>query len=90
MHSAKLEGNTHLNPLTLDTEVQNLEFYLLGFGLVLTQYFLIVPLLLPFRMVIYILGHCTLEVYNLLYYYFILYFIGDDNEKTSLNIRRDI
>lgn len=46
--SSKLEGQSHLSPLTSDMEVQDLEFALLDFSLALVQYFLTVPLIPPF------------------------------------------
>lgn len=58
--STKLEGQRHLSPLMSDMELQDAEFALLGFGLVLVQYFLGVSL---FGMVMDILCHCMLLVF---------------------------
>lgn len=54
----KLEGQRHLSPLT-KTQLQDLEFGLLGFSLALVQYFLTMSLFLPFGM--YTLCHCMLK-----------------------------
>lgn len=49
---AKLKLWSHLNPLTTDIELQDLEvFFLLEFSLALVQYFLTLPKFLPFGMV---------------------------------------
>ena len=55
------------NSLVLDMEMQNLELSLLILGLALVQYFLIMLLFLWFRMVMYILCCCMLEVCDLLF-----------------------
>ena len=47
-------------------EMQNLEFALLGFGLALVQYFLILLPFVPQKIVVYILCHCMLEMGDLL------------------------
>ena len=39
----------------------------MGFGLSLVQYFLNIPLFVPFGLVLYYLCPCMLEVYNLLF-----------------------
>jgi hypothetical protein len=44
LQSQKLEGKKHIKPLTLDIELDYLQFALLGFGLGVFQYFLTVPL----------------------------------------------
>lgn len=44
LQSAKLEGRSHLIPLTLDMGLHDLEFVLLGFSLALVPYFLTIPL----------------------------------------------
>ena len=44
---AKLEGQIHLSPLTLNIESQDSGFAMLGFSLALVQYFLTVFLILP-------------------------------------------
>lgn len=62
LHSGKLEGWSHVSPLILDIELQDLEFAFLVFGLALAQYFLTTPPFLPFGTVMYILLHCMLEV----------------------------
>jgi len=54
MYAAKLEGHSHLSPLTLDIEPENLKFSLLGFNLALVQYFLTMPQFLSLEMVIHI------------------------------------
>ena len=48
------------------SELQDLEFSLLGFSLALVQYFLTTPLFLPFGMAMYVLCLRMLEVCNLL------------------------
>lgn len=49
-----------------DTELQDLEFALMDFGLSLVQYLLTISQFLPFGMVVYLLCHCMLEGDNLL------------------------
>lgn len=49
-------------PLTLGQEKYNLEFALLGFSLAFVRCFINKFFLLPFGTVMYILGHCMLEV----------------------------
>ena len=48
LKSAELEGKSHLSPSTSGVEGQDLEFTMLGFGLVLVQYFFTMPLFLHF------------------------------------------
>jgi hypothetical protein len=50
---------------TLDMEMQDLESALLCSGLALTQYSPTMSAFLPFEMIMYILHHCMLGVYNL-------------------------
>lgn len=69
--AAELEMVSHLNPLNLksqilDMELQDVVFTLLGFGLSLTQCFLIMSPLLPFEVKIYILCCCMLKTYHLI------------------------
>lgn len=66
--SARPKGQSHLGPLSSDTELQDLEFALVGFDHVLIQYFLIVPFSSLLEWMLYILCHCMLEVYNLLFF----------------------
>jgi hypothetical protein len=49
--------------------MQNLEIALLAFIPALIQYFLTVPSLLPFGMVMFILRHYILEVCDLVFYF---------------------
>ena len=55
--------------LTSDMEMQNLEFTLLVFSLVLVKYFLIMLFFLPFWMVMYILCYSMLEICDLVYHF---------------------
>jgi hypothetical protein len=63
----KLKGQSHLSPLVLDMELQDLEFDFLRFGFVLVRYFLTIPQYSGFRMAIYTPCHCILEVCNMLF-----------------------
>ena len=70
MLQAKLEELSRVSPLEVKSqkshvELQDLAFALLVFGLVLVQYFLTMPLFLPFGMGMCIRFHCTLGVCNL-------------------------
>ena len=49
--------------LTLDLEIQSLEFVQLSFGLALIQYFLTMSFSLPFGIIMYILCHCVFWKY---------------------------
>ena len=55
--------------LTLDVEIQSLQFAWLVFSLALVQYFLSRIPFLHFRMVMYILCYYMLEVCDLLFYF---------------------
>ena len=58
-----------INPLISDRKMQSLEFALLGFALALVPQFLTMLFSLPFAMIIYILCHCMLEVWDLVFYF---------------------
>ena len=62
--SVRLEGWSHLSSLTLDMELQDLEFALLGFGFALVKYFLSIPRIPPSE--VYVLCQCMLDVCNFL------------------------
>lgn len=66
LHSAKPEEGSHLSTLTLDEELQDLEFDILGFSQEFFQYILTMSNL-PIWKVMYNLCHCMLEEYNLLF-----------------------
>lgn len=66
LQAAKLEGQSDLSSLTPDMELQGLEFALLAFSPALVQYLLSMVPFLPFVMIMYVLCHCVLEVYDLL------------------------
>lgn len=64
---SKLGGKSHPSSLTLNIELQYLEFVLLEFSLALVQYFPTMSPFFPFGMAMYILEHYMLEVYNLVF-----------------------
>ena len=64
--------------LTLDVEIQSLEFALLAFSLVWVHHVLTRFLLLHFCMIIYIPCHYMLEIHALLFY---IDFIGDNSSE---------
>lgn len=66
LQTANIEGQSHQNTLTLDTELQDLEFSQLAFGLSSVHYFLTISLSLSFGMVMYIMYHCMSQVFTLL------------------------
>lgn len=57
LQAAKPEGQIHLSLLTLDTELPDLEFALIGFSLVLGQCVLTTLRFFPFGTVMYIQCH---------------------------------
>lgn len=57
----KLQGKL-LSPLTLDMELQDLEFALMDFGLACVPYFLTMPQFNPLGTVMYSLCHFMLDV----------------------------
>ena len=68
MQSIKLKGVGDLkNAWTSDMKMQNLKLDLLVFSLALVQHFL--TTLPSFGMVMYLLCHYMLEVYDLLFYF---------------------
>ena len=70
LQSTKLKGAGKLkSTLKKDMEMQSLEFVQLVFSLVLLQHFLTVLSFLPLGMVVYILCHYMLELYDLPFYF---------------------
>lgn len=63
IRAAKLDRKNHLRPLTLDVELQDLEFALLGFGFALVQ-LILTRLTPPFKIGMYSLCHYMSEVCN--------------------------
>lgn len=57
------------DPLTAGMAMQSLEFDLLVFGLALVHCFLMILPCLPFGMVMFILCHCMLAVYDLVFWF---------------------
>lgn len=59
--ATKLEGQSHVGPLTSDMEPQDLEYGMLTFCFALVKHFLTIPLFIPSKSVMYILGYSMLK-----------------------------
>lgn len=59
--ATKLEEQSHVGPLTSDMEPQDLEYGMLTFCLALVKHFLTIPLFIPSKSVMYILGYSMLK-----------------------------
>lgn len=70
----------------LDLEIQGLVFAVEGFSLTLFRYFPPIP---QCEMGIYMLSHCMLEIWNLLFFFSPFLFILADSQELVLSLRRD-